>query len=106
MTRTLFGLSFGFAALIIATQQGFAQTARQQCGERDKVVTHLATTFGETRHGIGIAANNTVMEVFASDDTGTWTITVTLPTGVTCLVASGEGYESLAEALPAKGSDA
>lgn len=75
-----------------------------QCGDRAKVVAHLAGKFGETRQGMGIAANNTVMEVFASQKSGTWTITVTLPTGVTCLVASGQGFEAMAEALPAQGN--
>ena len=50
--------------------------------------------------------NNAVVEVFASDETGTWTITVTTPNGMTCLVASGQSFEALAEALPAKGNDA
>jgi hypothetical protein len=46
-----------------------------------------------------------VLEVFASD-TGSWTITVTLPSGMTCLVATGQGWEDLAEQLPAKGDPA
>ena len=37
--------------------------------------------------------NNAVVEVFASSDTGTWTITVTNASGVTCLVASGQAFE-------------
>ncbi len=55
---------------------------------------------------MGLGANNSVIEVFASDESGSWTITVTTPNGVTCLVASGQAYETLAEALPAMGSDA
>ena len=55
---------------------------------------------------IGLGANNQVVEVFASLETGTWTITVTLPDGTTCLVASGQAYESLTDPLPAPGSDA
>ena len=47
-----------------------------------------------------MARQGAVMEVFASDDTGTWTITVTLPNGLTCLIAAGESFEVLAEALP------
>ena len=31
---------------------------------------------------------------------------VTSPGGVTCLIASGQAYEALAETLPAKGNDA
>ena len=40
------------------------------------------------------------MEVFASPETGTWTITVTTAAGMTCLVASGQAFEELAESLP------
>ena len=55
---------------------------------------------------MGLGANNQVIEVFASSETGTWTITVTTPAGVTCLVASGQAFEELAEALPPPGNDA
>ena len=82
-----------------------AQSARN-CAPRDTVVARLAEGYGETRQSIGLGANNAVVEVFASPDSGTWTITVTMPNGVTCLVASGQAYEALAEALPAKGNDA
>ena len=50
--------------------------------------------------------NNAMVEVFASEETGSWTILVTMPTGVTCLVASGEAFEEVAEVLPAQGNDA
>lgn len=92
------------AAALLLPSPALAQGA--QCGERAKVATHLAEKFGETRHGMGIAANNTVMEVWASDATGTWTITVTMPDGMTCLVASGEGFEATVEPLPPKGDPA
>ncbi len=47
-----------------------------------------------------------MVEIFASEDSGSWTITVTMPNGSTCLMATGQSYEKLAEALPAKGDDA
>ena len=106
MKRIVSAVTLCCAALLLYPTSALAQTApASQCGKRQTVVDHLAAKFGETRHGIGMSANNTVMEVFASDKTGTWTITVTLPTGVTCLVASGEGFEAMAEALPASGDD-
>ena len=80
-----------------------AQSGWAACSARDKVIAALVSKYGETRHGIGLAANNTVMEVFASDRTGTWTIAVTMPSGVTCLVASGSGYEDVVELLPVPG---
>ena len=82
-----------------------AQNTRN-CAPRELVVDRLASGYGETRQSIGLGKNNAVIEVFASDETGTWTITVTSPAGQTCLVASGEAFETMAEALPAKGNDA
>ena len=105
MTRMLFALSLGFAALIPATRGLHAQAA-PQCAQRPQVIDILAQKYGETRRSIGIAANNTVMEVYASAETGSWTITVTMPDGVTCLMASGQGYEPVAGELPAKGDPA
>ena len=66
---------------------------------RNHVIERLAATYGETRQSIGLGANNQVIEVFASLKTGTWTITVTTPNGLTCLVASGQAYEALDEEI-------
>lgn len=110
MTRTskmlhLGALSAAAALYIASTTDVAAQNARN-CAPRDSVVDRLAEGYGESRQSMGLGANNAVIEVFASDETGTWTITVTTPNGLTCLVASGQSYETLAEALPAKGNDA
>jgi hypothetical protein len=103
MQKTFFALSLGFGLVILATQSGFAAP---QCGPRAAVLDQLASKYRETRRGVGIAANQGVMELFASAETGSWTITVTLADGRMCLVASGEGFEPVAEELPAKGSPA
>lgn len=103
MTRILFALSLGFGGLILATE---VSHAAPQCAPRDAVLSLLSGQYGETRRGIGLAANHAVMEVFAAADTGTWTITATLPDGTTCLVASGEGFETVVEDLPATGDPA
>ncbi|MGJ8604444.1 MAG: hypothetical protein ACSHXH_10000 [Marivita sp.] len=80
--------------------------AQQNCAPRDLVMERLASAYGETRQSIGLGQNNTMVEVFASTDTGTWTITVTTAAGVTCLVASGQAFEVLAETLPIPAEDA
>jgi hypothetical protein len=97
--------ALGFGILALAASTGFAQGA-PNCAPRTAVVERLAEKYGEARQSIGLGANNSVVEVFSSDETGTWTITVTVANGTTCLVASGQNFETLAEALPAKGNDA
>ena len=108
MTRMIKTMGALAAAVALNAVGSSAVEAQQQrnCGPRDLVVTRLAEGYGETRQSMGLGANNAVVEVFASDETGTWTITVTTPNGMTCLVASGQAFEELAEALPAKGNDA
>ena len=99
MQRNLLALSLGVGAMILATGHAFAQ--QRQCADRTMVLERLAEAYGESRQSIGLAANNSVIEMFASTETGTWTITVTSPAGVTCLVASGQAYEATpGELLP------
>jgi hypothetical protein len=104
MQQMFFALSLGFAGLILAPQAGVAQGGN--CAPRDDVMSYLADKYGETRRSIGLAGQGAVMEMHAADATGTWTITMTLPDGVTCMIASGQGYETLTEELPAAGDPA
>ena len=88
------------AATLTFAAPATAQQVRNNCAPRDVVVTRLAEKYGESRQSIGLGTNLSVVEVFASVETGTWTITVTTPSGMSCLVASGEAYENLYESLP------
>ena len=96
MHKTLLKMTMGLGIMVLAAQQAHARN----CAPRDEVIKRLTETYGETRQGIGIARQGAVMELFASDQSGSWTITVTLPDGMTCLVASGQAYEMIADALP------
>lgn len=102
MSQQLFALSFGLAAVLAASQ--IAHSA-PQCDSREAVTSLLADRYNETRRAIGIAGQSAVMELFVAEETGTWSITVTLPDGQMCLVASGSNYEPVTEA-PAKGDPA
>jgi hypothetical protein len=99
MTRDILAASLGLGALLAATGPAFSQSPN--CAMRQHVLDRLASAYGETRQSIGLGSNNQVVEVFASTETGTWTITVTNPNGLTCLVASGQAFEDVAkEAAP------
>ncbi|MDP5217439.1 hypothetical protein Q5Y75_09445 [Ruegeria sp. 2205SS24-7] len=104
MTRGFIKMTMGLGLMALAAQQLHAQ--QRNCAPREVVLDRLSEKYGESRRGIGLVQQGSVMEVFASDDTGTWTITVTLTNGMTCLVASGQSYEALAEAIPARGEKA
>ncbi|MEM9427403.1 MAG: hypothetical protein AAGA06_11965 [Pseudomonadota bacterium] len=80
-----------------------ASAMGQNCGNRDMVVERLASKYGESRQSIGMAPKGRVIEVYASHETGTWTITMTMPNGITCLMASGQSYEALDEPIAPAG---
>lgn len=62
------------------------------CAPRGTVTTQLHELYGERRIGYGLAANGSVVELFASPD-GSFTLVATLPHGESCLVASGRSWE-------------
>ena len=93
-------LGLALLALVLAAILGPTAAHATACAPREQAVEYLADTYGETRRGIGMSSDGTLMEVFAAEDSGTWTIAVTRPDGTMCMVASGTSYEVLAEALP------
>ncbi|WP_027256402.1 MULTISPECIES: hypothetical protein [Leisingera] len=104
MKITYRALPTALTVLTLAAAPAAAQS--RNCAPRDTVIKRLAEKYGESRQSIGMGQKGMVMETFASENTGSWTITVTTPNGMTCLVASGQSYEVLAEALPNTDSDA
>jgi hypothetical protein len=86
--------------LALALSAGAAQAQALSCADHATMVRHLAEGWGESRQSIALDAANSVVEVFASPETGTWTMTVTEPGGPTCMVASGHSFEMLFEPLP------
>ncbi len=87
------------AILLSAAFPSLAQQARN-CAPRDTIVSLLAERYGEARQSVGVAANGGLVEVFASDETGTWTLTITTSTGIMCLVASGQAFERVHDVPP------
>jgi hypothetical protein len=103
MDRTLFALSLGLAGLTLLPQNLHAAA---RCAAHDLVAAELAGKYDEHPNSIGLAEDNTVMELYSSPEKGTWTITVTLPNGLSCLVAAGQNFETVQQPQVAKGDPA
>lgn len=88
---------FAFAALTaVALLQATPIAAQNMlCAEREMVVNELTSRYGEQVRGMGLAHQNRIVEVFVSEETGTWTITVTSPNGTTCLMAAGQHFATM-----------
>jgi hypothetical protein len=79
---------------------------RPACAKREQVVRKLADSFGETLRSVGLHQSDGVVEVYSSDDTGTWTILMTRPDGISCLISSGQMWEQDAAPLQQPGEPA
>lgn len=87
------------AAAAIA-QLGFAGAANAaQCAKSSIVESRLEKKFGERLTYIGQARENHEVLVYTSQETGRWTMLVATPTGLSCLVATGQGKASLGQRL-------
>lgn len=71
-----------------------AIAAPMACSPRDDVVGQLASKFKEAPVAIGLANNGGLIEVLTAGDGATWTIIITMPNGVSCLVAAGEDWQN------------
>lgn len=68
--------------------------AEIMCGDREEVIDSLENVHKESPISMGLAVNGTVVEVFSSKK-GTFTIIMTHPNGLSCLVTAGEFWETL-----------
>ena len=97
MHRTLLAVACTLPLLAAALPAAAQQQAR--CAPRAQVLDLIQSRHDETRRAIGLTGSQTVMELYASEASGSWSILVTLPNGLSCLVAVGTGFE--ADAAPA-----
>lgn len=100
MNKFSFACCAAFLGVVLA---GSAQSQTRNCAPHEVVVERLASGYGESRQVIAMNADSSVLEVFASEESGTWTIAVTRAGGLTCIVAAGQHYQHLAEDLPTEG---
>jgi hypothetical protein len=64
----------------------------QSCAKRTDIVQHLAAQNKEQPVAVGLADHGTRLEVLTSPD-GTWTLIVSLPNGISCLINAGTDWQ-------------
>jgi len=106
MTRkTTFALLSAAAAVALLSVQPMPAATAQDtpCAERTNVVSTLDSQYKESPRAIGLVSKEAVLEVFVSE-TGTWTVVVTDPAGVSCVLAAGQSWEEIPLASNAPGA--
>ena len=74
--------------------------AQAVCGDRNEIVSRLESGYDEKVSALGLAGNGGVVELYTSNK-GTWTLLMTQPNGMTCLIAAGDSWESISSHKPA-----
>ena len=94
MKQTLLGLGaiVGLLTVNLAAPGAQAQQMGPFCDARTTVLTTLNGNYAEKPNAMGLANNGTVVEVLRSED-GSWTIIMTAPNGVSCLLVTGEHWQ-------------
>ena len=82
-------LGVSFTALLAAP----ASSAENICGKRDEIVSRLESGYQEFNSAMGMSTNGGLVELYTSEK-GTWTLMLSQPNGVSCLIAAGENWES------------
>lgn len=90
-------------SIFASAQSAMAQTA---CAPRDQMIAKLQSSYGEDRMGAGLRGEASLFEVWASADSGTWTILVTDTEGVSCIMASGDTWLDMPTVPAALGAPA
>ncbi len=103
-TGALLGIVLAGILLIgnaIAAKPAAAQEAQSIWLERTVVVEQLAEHYTEIPTDLGLTSDGAVMELFTTPDGATWTMVLTLPNGMSRVIATGESW--IRRAPPLKG---
>ncbi|MEO1139869.1 MAG: hypothetical protein AAFW87_10475 [Pseudomonadota bacterium] len=84
-------LVFGAAAIGPPT---LAQAQTRQCMPRDALVDRLQSQYGERPSGGGLQSPQQLLEVWSSQTSGSFTVFITQPNGMSCVVATGLNWTS------------
>ena len=92
-----FLMTVGLIAVTLASAPVHAQMI---CGQHTDVISKLKNSYEEHAVGMGLSTDGGLIEIYSSEN-GTWTILITRPSGLACLVAAGDGWEELKSSVPA-----
>ena len=85
--------------LVVFTSPALGQTIKipLACAPAISQGQHLREKFKEDPVGYGATSGGAMAELWVSEENDTWTITLRMPNGVLCLVASGDGWRKSPE---------
>lgn len=88
--------------IVLALLPFSAPQAQQICADRLGILRHLERNHGESPVGAGLTEGGSVVELLTGDN-GTWTLIVSNPDGTSCLLATGENWQTAPKKIPLSG---
>ncbi|MCH7935674.1 MAG: hypothetical protein IH994_01115 [Proteobacteria bacterium] len=85
---------FGLFLAALTAPAAHAQTIPQLCDNRSDMLSALDGNFSEKPVSLGLSHDGRVVEVLKSPD-DTWTIILTAPNGVSCLLIAGNYWRNV-----------
>ena len=92
-------LIFGAAAIAPP-----AVHAQSNCAPRDSVIERLKEKYSERLTGGGVQNAESIIEIWASDKTGSFTVLITHANGTSCVVSSGQNWNTVVVATVPRGT--
>jgi len=66
--------------------------AQARCDQRDHVAQQLSDRYMEQLTAGGLQSATAILEIWTSPESGSWTMLVTRPSGISCIVSSGTAW--------------
>lgn len=90
MLKFIAGAIVGYFACMVVGEA----RAQSLCLPRDQILAQITgPKYGERQIGVGIINEKTVLEIFVSPTSGSWTMLTTDISGISCLAGSGQNWE-------------
>ena len=85
-------LAYLAAALIAVAAPSSAQSV---CNTTPVIYSILSGKHGESTAARGMTRGGELLEMWANRDTGSWSLLITRPDGITCLVQAGQNFNAV-----------
>jgi hypothetical protein len=85
----------GLGASPVGAQTTTVAVPQTVCKPWREVVSELGDRYAERPVAYGTQPNGHLLQVFVSEQTGTWTLVTMRPNGTACLIGAGQGWEAV-----------
>ena len=98
--KRAFGTLFAAAAIALSlVGLGAPEAEARNVCMKHSDLTGVLQKHKESQAAIGVASNGNLIQVYATEDGATWSIVMTNPQGVSCVMAVGKDWDQRAKLL-------